>query len=176
MLYSNDSHSSEAIVVICPGEQYMNHTWCLTFSKRVNEAGVRHNQEPEGGSYIIKCVFQKCHSKSLFCFVSRGPFLFYFIFLNFFSFLILERGKLAVKMLHDRFKNIKLFHIPFHIDQTVTSLNWIGDLPFESLFPTQDKVRISACTNICTPPAHVHKATAHWGLAHAFVLAKMTFG
>lgn len=53
-----------------------------------------------------------------------------------------ERGALLVKTLHDRSKKIKLFHINFHIDQTVTSPNWIRDLPLEGLFPTRGKVRI----------------------------------
>lgn len=30
-----------------PGEQYVSHAWCLTFSERANKIEVRHNQELE---------------------------------------------------------------------------------------------------------------------------------
>lgn len=35
-------------MVFFPGEQYVSHTWCLTFSERAKEVEVRHNQELEG--------------------------------------------------------------------------------------------------------------------------------
>lgn len=35
-------------MVFFPGEQYVSHAGCLTFSERANEAEVRHNQELEG--------------------------------------------------------------------------------------------------------------------------------
>jgi len=93
MLYNNDSHSSEAIIVFFPGEQYVNHTSCLTFSERANEAGVRHNQELEGGNYVIKHVFQNAIQ-----IVCSGLFR-WVLFLVWGGSRGLDRGALVVKTL-----------------------------------------------------------------------------
>lgn len=133
------------------------------------ESGIIKNQRGTGGGhYKIKHVFQKCHSNGLFWFVSRSPFSLVTDF-------ILERRKLAVKIIYDRSKKIKLFHIHFHTDQTVTSLKWIKDLFYKGLFPAWGKVRISVCINAHSSPAFVRGAAVHWGLVQAFGLAKRKF-